>query len=126
MTSLRIAVAVLAFGFLAQGARRPKLNGVYDATAYTIEGQTDSGIQTRRGVVAADPELLPFGTRIRISEAGKYSGDYLVADSGRKIQGRELDIYIRNNAEAKAFGKQKVKVRVLKMGTGEIAGKAAK
>lgn len=106
---------------LVFGGGGKKLNGIYQATAYTVEGQTDSGIQAQKGVVAADLDLLPIGTRIHISGAGKYSGEYLVADSGRKIQGREVDIYIRNNAEAKAFGKKPVRVRVIEFGKGEGA-----
>lgn len=95
------------------------------ATAYTIEGQTDSGVQTRDGIVAADPDYLPIGSRIRISGAGPYSGEYIVADSGPKIQGREVDIYIRNNVEAKRFGKKPVRVRVLEVGTGKQSAREA-
>src|SRR5262245_50412719 len=31
----------------------------FEATAYTIEGTTASGKQTRHGIVAADPRILP-------------------------------------------------------------------
>jgi 3D (Asp-Asp-Asp) domain-containing protein len=36
-----------------------------------------------------------------------------VHDTGRKIDGREIDIFIDNAAEAKRFGKKPVQVRVL-------------
>lgn len=88
----------------------------FTATAYTIEGKTASGGHTHAGVVAADPRVLPIGTRIRISDAGSYSGVYTVTDTGRAIKGRELDIYIANNAEAKKFGTKTVKVEVLNDG----------
>lgn len=90
----------------------------FTATAYTIEGKTASGTHTRDGVVAADPKVLPIGSRIRITDAGQYSGVYVVSDTGRAIHGRELDIYIANNAEAKRFGKKQVQVEVLQHGEG--------
>jgi len=88
----------------------------FEATAYSIEGKTASGAQTRDGVVAADPAVLPIGTKIRIRDAGRYSGEYVVKDTGRTIKGREVDIYLQNDAEAKKFGRKKVKVEVLDKG----------
>jgi 3D (Asp-Asp-Asp) domain-containing protein len=87
----------------------------FTATAYSVEGETASGKQTREGrTVAADPDILPVGTRIQIAGAGPYSGEYVVHDTGPKIRGREVDIFIDNPAEAKRFGKKKVRVRILK------------
>lgn len=88
----------------------------FTATAYTIEGKTASGGHTHAGIVAADPRVLPIGSRIRVSDAGRYSGVYTVTDTGRAIRGHDIDIYIANNAEAKKFGKKTVKVEVLQDG----------
>ena len=88
----------------------------FTATAYTNPGKTASGTQTREGICAADPAVLPFGSRIRVTGAGQYSGDYTVRDSGRKIDGREIDLYIADDAEAKRFGKKQVAVEVLHYG----------
>ncbi len=85
----------------------------FDATAYSIEGKTASGGQTHEGICAADPSVLPLGSRIRVHEAGPYSGEYVVTDTGRKIKGQEIDIYLANDAEAKRFGRKKVRVEVL-------------
>ncbi len=71
---------------------------------------------TRRGLVAADPEVLPIGTRILIRDAGFYSGEYLVADTGRAIDGYEIDIYMESRAEALRFGRRWVRVEVLRYG----------
>ena len=86
----------------------------FEATAYSIEGKTAAGTRTRQGIVAADPALLPIGTRIRVSDAGKYSGEYVVRDTGRTIKGREIDIYLANDTEAKRFGRKSVTVQILK------------
>ena len=98
-------------------SQRPQsqADGEYMATAYSVEGETASGRQTREGLVAADPDVLPLGTRIRVTAAGGYSGEYTVADTGRKISGREIDIYLRSDAEAKEFGKKSVRVEVLSL-----------
>jgi 3D (Asp-Asp-Asp) domain-containing protein len=88
----------------------------FTATAYTISGKTASGARTRRGMCAADLSVLPLGSRIRVEGAGRYSGVYVVKDSGHKIDGREIDLYIANDAEAKRFGKRPVTVEVLGSG----------
>jgi len=86
------------------------------ATAHSVEGETASGTRSRPGTAAADPSVIPLGSRIRVQGAGKYSGEYSVEDTGRAIKGREIDLYMKSNAEAKAFGKQRVKVTVLESG----------
>ena len=91
----------------------------FEATAYTIEGETASGAQTRKGIVAADPKVLPIGSRIRVQGAGQYDGEYTVKDTGREIKGREIDLYIANDAEAKRFGRKNVTVEVLERGNGQ-------
>jgi 3D (Asp-Asp-Asp) domain-containing protein len=89
---------------------------VYTATAYSDSGKTASGEYTHRHVVAADPDVLPLGSRIRIRRAGRYSGEYVVADTGGKILGKRLDIYLPSEAKAKKFGVRKVRVKVLELG----------
>jgi 3D (Asp-Asp-Asp) domain-containing protein len=86
----------------------------FTASAYSVEGKTASGKQTREGrTVAADPAVLPLGTRIQVRDAGRYSGTYVVHDSGPKVKGREIDIFIGDPAEAKKFGRKQVRVLVL-------------
>jgi 3D (Asp-Asp-Asp) domain-containing protein len=86
---------------------------VFEATAYSIEGTTASGEQTREGICAADPKVLPLGSRIRVHQAGAYSGECVVADTGRTIKGREIDIYLADDRAAKRFGRKQVRVEVL-------------
>jgi 3D (Asp-Asp-Asp) domain-containing protein len=86
----------------------------FTATAYSVEGETAKQTNARKGIVAADPKVLPLGTRIRVHDAGQYSGEYTVEDTGRAIDGREIDIYMPADAEAKRFGKKRVRVEVLK------------
>lgn len=90
----------------------------FTATAYTIEGRTASGKRTRAGTCAADLDVLPLGTRIRVHGAGRHSGEYVVRDTGRKIVGNTIDLYIADDGEAKRFGRKEVNVEVLRYGTG--------
>lgn len=94
------------------------VDGFYVATAYAQQGVTASGEHTHLHVVAADPALLPLGTRIKVTRAGRYSGEYVVADTGGKIQGRRLDIYLPSEAACRKFGRRRVAVRVLQLGNG--------
>jgi 3D (Asp-Asp-Asp) domain-containing protein len=99
----------------------PVPNGTFRATAYAQSGVTASGELTHRHVVAADPDILPLGSRIKIRRAGRYSGEYVVADTGAKIQGRRLDIYIPNERACKKFGSRLVRIKVIQMGNGTQA-----
>lgn len=84
----------------------------FKATAYCLKGRTANGSSVRRGIVAADPRVLPLGTQIQI-EAGSYSGTYTVADTGGAVKGRVLDIWMPNCSEARRFGRKSIKVSVV-------------
>ncbi len=81
------------------------------ATAYCLQGRTASGSNVRRGIVAADPRVLPLGTRIKMT-AGSYTGSYVVADTGGGIKGRRLDVWVGSCSEAKRFGRKSVSVNI--------------
>ncbi|HEX8352362.1 MAG TPA: 3D domain-containing protein [Pyrinomonadaceae bacterium] len=84
----------------------------FTATAYSLQGRTASGGGVRRGIIAADRKVLPIGTRVRL-EAGSYSGEYLVADTGGAVRGRKIDIWMPSTGEAMRFGRRPVKLTVL-------------
>ena len=84
------------------------------ATAYCDRGPTKSGVLAQPGVVAADERRLPIGTRLRVLAPGQpYAGVYTVLDTGSKITGRDLDIFMPSCRTAKRFGKRPVQVRIL-------------
>jgi len=87
----------------------------YVATAYSLRGRTASGRMVSRGVIAADPALLPLGSRVRLDHPG-YSGEYIVADTGGAIRGRRIDIWTPSTGEAMRFGRRTVKLTVLSYG----------
>jgi 3D (Asp-Asp-Asp) domain-containing protein len=104
----------------SKARRRPTIY-YFIATAYSVEGAGASGKWSHPGTVAADRNILPLNTRIRIYGAGKYSGEYTVEDTGAKVDGHHIDVYMPSRAEAKKFGRQRVKVVVLKFGDDEAS-----
>ena len=87
----------------------------YVATAYSLRGRTASGRPVGKGLIAADPRHLPLGSRVRL-EAGTYSGEYLVADTGTMVRGRRIDIWTPTPREAMRFGRRTVKLTILSLG----------
>lgn len=92
----------------------------YMATAYCLRGRTASGKMVARGLIAADPSVLPLGSRVRL-DAGSYSGEYLVADTGGAVRGRHIDIWTASAREAMTFGRRSVKLTVLSYGAARRA-----
>jgi 3D (Asp-Asp-Asp) domain-containing protein len=96
---------------------RPGERADFVATAYCKGQTTASGARVKAGVAAADPEFLPLGSVISVDGvADRYRGIYTVLDTGPKIKGRRLDLYIWSCHEALDFGKRSVEVTVLRLG----------
>jgi 3D (Asp-Asp-Asp) domain-containing protein len=85
--------------------------GMFTATAYCLKGRTALGHGVRRGIIAADPRVLPLGSRFNIG--GGYAGTYLVSDTGTKVKGKRLDIWMPSCSEARRFGRRSVSVNYL-------------
>jgi len=86
-------------------------------------GITYSGVKVRRDLfstIAADREVFPIGTILHIPGYG-YG---VVADTGSAIKGMKIDLYFTTKQQVfKEWGKKKVKVRVIRRGTGSITEK---
>ncbi len=87
------------------------------ATAYCQSGITQSGVDTHTGIAAADPAQLPVGSVVQVdTDIQKYNGIYTVLDTGTKVQGQKLDLFMHDCHEAQHFGRQAVRVTVLRKG----------
>jgi 3D (Asp-Asp-Asp) domain-containing protein len=84
----------------------------FTATAYCLKGKTASGVMVRQGIIAADPKILPIGSLVKL-KAGSYSGTYVVADTGGRVRGRKIDLWLPKCSEAIRFGRRNVKLTVL-------------
>ena len=90
----------------------------FEATAYCDRGFTSSGAWTRRGLVAADPRVLPQGSVIDIKYEDTTLHEYRVMDRGSAVKGYRIDIWMENCDDAVAFGRRPVRVRVRGLGDG--------
>jgi 3D (Asp-Asp-Asp) domain-containing protein len=87
----------------------------FTATAYCTGRLTATGTKPAESIVAADPRVLPMGSRIRLSGLdNRYNRVYVVGDTGGSIRGRRIDLYMRNCKEATAFGRRTVTISVLR------------
>ena len=93
----------------------PASGSSYTATAYCAGKVTASGTAPAAGTVAADPAVLPLGSRIRLTGLDKrYNGVYVVRDTGARVRGRRIDLYIRDCREAIRFGRRSARVSILR------------
>jgi 3D (Asp-Asp-Asp) domain-containing protein len=119
---LRLWISILVFAaFLCVRPFEAQIGGEirrlpFLATMYATTGTTKSGLETQPGTVAADTSVLPLGTKIRVTNAGPYSGIYTVTDTGSKVRGHHIDIFMPSWHRAKEFGRKVVQVTVLKWG----------
>ena len=81
------------------------------ATAYTqtdegCDNITATGSQVHKGVVAVDPTVIPYGTRMFIvTNDGQYIyGLSTAEDCGGGVQGNHVDLYFDTDAECWQFG----------------------
>lgn len=73
------------------------------------DGITASGEKAVEGVtVAADTNILPFGTKVIID-----GNTYIVQDRGGAIKGNRIDLYFDSHQEALNFGRQTKQVTIL-------------
>src|SRR5213593_1720635 len=85
----------------------------FTVTAYCTGRVTAAGTRVAEGVVAADLRVLPLGTVIRLTGLdGRYNGTYTVMDTGPKVRGHRLDLYLRDCAEAVRFGRRSGRVAI--------------
>ena len=60
--------------------------------------------------VAADPRVLPLGSRIIIRGL---PGVWHVHDTGRLVRGRHIDLFVSSCAEARSWGRRRVQAWVV-------------
>lgn len=66
-------------------------------------------IPSSERTVAVDPRVIPFGTKIYIEGVG----ERVAEDSGAKIKGRQLDVFLPTVEHCKNFGVQTRDVKIM-------------
>lgn len=88
----------------------------FEVTAYTHappggdingtgDGLTSIGIPVREGIVAVDPRVIPYGSKVWLDGFGWL----LAADTGGAIRGNRLDVFMDSKAAAFQWGRRTVK-----------------
>lgn len=85
-----------------------------EASAYTLaegsgSGLTSTGVVPYHGIVAVDPDVIPYGTRMYIPGYG-----FAVAgDCGGAINGNRIDLYMESYGDAISWGRRNVTMYIL-------------
>jgi len=82
----------------------------YTAGCYGCSGITAIGLPAGHGIVAVDPRVIPLGTRLYVNGYGPA----IAGDTGGAIKGNRIDLGFDTYAAAASFGKQPVRVYILK------------
>lgn len=95
----------------------------FTATAYDASyedngpwaGVTSTGMPMGYGVIAVDPTVIPYGTKMYIESAdGKYIYGYAIAgDCGGAIKGKRVDLFYWSKAQCNEFGRRAVNIYFL-------------
>lgn len=91
--------------------------GTFTVRAYTrypfpgvAPSKTATGtIPTAGRTVAVDPRVIPLGSKIHIEGVG----ERIAEDTGGKIKGKRLDLFLPSSRECRQFGVQTQEVRLL-------------
>ncbi len=114
---VRLPLSLIEPGFDPTAPPSPGARLAFTATAYCKGQITSAGIAPQSGITAADPSLLPEGSIVQLDfREDKYDGIYTILDTGPQVQGREIDLYMWSCNEALQFGRQPVRMTVLRLG----------
>jgi 3D (Asp-Asp-Asp) domain-containing protein len=89
-------------------------------TAYCLSGTTRRGRYVRPGIVAADRKLFPLSRYIELYAGEKYLGRFLIDDTGSRIRGAHIDVWVPTCREAIVFGRQHGTAMLLPRPTTEV------
>ena len=89
---------------------------VVTATAYSAcrrccgnsRGTTATGHRVHPGLIAVDPRIIPFGSRVFVNGYGWAVAD----DTGGAIKGHRIDLYFTKYSDAVKWGKRRVEILV--------------
>lgn len=72
-------------------------------------GKTKTGTDARTPGIAVDPKVIKLGSKVSIPGIGIRNAD----DVGGAIKGNRIDVRFATHAEAKRFGRQTIRVKVI-------------
>ncbi|MEY8188629.1 3D domain-containing protein [Peribacillus simplex] len=100
--------------------------GRFIATAYTAfcnsgcTGITKTGLDVSnttqhggRTIIAVDPAVIPLGSKVSIRLADGRVIEGTAQDTGGAIRGHRIDVLMGSEGQAREFGRQSVKIKVM-------------
>ena len=83
----------------------------FEATAYCGGGICSTGRAAQVGVVAVDPSVIPYGTRMYITSGSIVYGVCVAGDTG--VSGHLIDLYFNTESHCRSFGRRGITVYFL-------------
>ncbi len=99
------------------GSEKKRSLGIFKLTAYDAcllccgktDGITATGTIAAEGrTIAVDPRVIPYGSRVMIN-----GNIYIAEDTGKKIIGNYIDVFLNTHERAKQFGVKQAEVFLL-------------
>ena len=79
-------------------------------SSYCLGGMTSRGVQTRVGVIAVDPNVIPYGSKIYVPGYGWGTA----LDTGGAIKGNVIDIWMPTYGQCIQWGVRDLTIKVVK------------
>ena len=93
---------------LQQSKARTKMT--VSATAYSGDSITSTMIRPYWGVIAVDPEVIPYGSLVYIPEFDKI---FIAEDCGGAIKGKRIDIFMNSETRCRKWGIRKINIEII-------------
>ena len=93
---------------LQQSKARTKMT--VSATAYSGDSITSTMIKPYWGVIAVDPEVIPYGSLVYIPEFDKI---FIAEDCGGAIKGKRIDIFMNSETKCRKWGVRKINIEII-------------
>lgn len=89
-------------------------------------GITATGTKAKVGTIAVDPNIIPLGTKVYVEGlyGAKNYGYAIAEDTGGAIKGKIIDLYFNTHRETINWGRQQVKVYILKDSANNVLAKS--
>ncbi|MGE7093879.1 ubiquitin-like domain-containing protein [Lysinibacillus sp. NPDC048646] len=92
--------------YVTATAYTPYCKGCSGTSATGINLRSDSGLK----VIAVDPSVIKLGSKVWVEGYGTA----IAGDTGGSIKGNKIDILVQSDAQARNWGRKKVRIKVLK------------
>jgi|GEM_PF-2854245 len=89
----------------------------FQATAYTHTGNRTATMTwpAEKRTIAVDPRVIPLNSRVYVSCSSwpAINGIYIAEDTGGRIKGNIIDVFMDSREKAVQWGRRSVQVRIL-------------